>query len=182
MLKPFAPVTGADLERQRIALNLSVAEYCCLLGLSMRKWCEITKDKDSPVPDAAIAILARAIDQDNGLAWVPTFPKPQDVFQQLALVLEGRGEKLSPRHFGVALGRDGTSSYRWIDKRQPPGPFVNRTLLALQQTLTEHGYDGWATFVEIAETEAQARGVGGIFDHGKWQIRKSELGSAEAAE
>src|SRR5260221_6953502 len=156
MISKFHPVTGLDLEALRSQPGMLVADFCTLLGISMRKWGEMQKNPDEPVPDATIALLARSIDATPELAWVPIFPSAQEVYNKVSEVASMRREGVSHKQFSVANGRDGTSSYRWLKYGQSPGPFVNRTLWTLRETLNRRGYEGWAEWQELVDAEAQA--------------------------
>jgi hypothetical protein len=164
-----SPVNWHYLEDLRNQLGLLVFEFCTLFGISMVKWSDMKRNPGAPVPDAAIALLARIIRDDPSLSWIPVFPTPKDVFDKLERICATRGQNVSHRQFSIANGRDSSTTNRWIAYGHPPGPFATRLIHTLQKTLTNKGYEGWMEWQDHVDAEAQARGIPDIWMTGAWR-------------
>jgi hypothetical protein len=161
------PVTGSDLLFLQQWYDLTVPETCYLLGITLLRWQELTREVGQPVGDPGVALLVWALLRFPEAQYLPTFPDPAEVYplyeamaaQSTRTLAAKRRGRLGKTAFGLLLGREATSAGRWLSPThsRSAGPSVRRLLFAFRNVLLAHGVPGLETWVERVGVEAAAR-------------------------
>jgi len=163
------PVRGSDILFLQQWFGLTLTETCYMLGLSLPKWQACIQHPDEPVNDPTVALLVWLLATYPETRFLPQFPEPAEVLPQyLATAQQStktlgdvRRTRFGKTAFGLLLGREITSSNRWMSEHHPrqPSPQVHRLLFVFRNLLLTHGVPGFDTWVERVEQEATARGL-----------------------
>jgi hypothetical protein len=156
------PVLNDDIENVRGMYNLRNNEIKELFGISDAKITTMKKRPQDPVDDPTVAIILRI------------FTKRPELFVERLVPsydLKGIIHWLGgvDRHVGVYLGRNFFSGYRYMQKGQKGTVSINIVKGLLVRFLKE---DKLTDYIDVLQTEARARGIADIFEHGKWQLDK----------
>lgn len=199
MLDDRRPVTVRDLDRLRTKLGLTTLDYLWVFGMPMRKWSEMRKHMDEPVPDPPIAIWARLLnvmpelltDLSTILCPRPDASSRKDLgvptAQEILDMLTGlpQYQDTPQRALSVMFGRDATASHRWLHQQLKGSPIIARLFHAFRRLVREKKGAGVELWSQIVETEARARGITDIWRDGLWRQRafraKKGAGDEEAA-
>ncbi len=158
LLPKDTPVTGQDLDALRGKLGLSVADMCWVFGFSMNRWgSTVRKNAVKPLPNQSEEILARLLDEYVELCPVPKMPDPREFFEHLKAIDPGMNRK----RFGILLGREASTGYRWITKSGRPSPVLERIAFIVSRLLDDKRHTSDKRQV-IAEWEALVRLVAGV--------------------
>lgn len=164
------PVCGHDLLFLQQWYNLTAVETCYLLGLgSLQQWHAYTRDASQPVSDPSLALLVWTLLTFPEAHYLPDFPPPADVFplyqamaaQSTQTLAEKRRGRLSKTAFGVLLGRETTSTGRWLSDTnpRPASASVRRLLWVFRNVLLTHGVRGLDLWMQRLRREAAERGL-----------------------
>ena len=172
-------VVGRDLLLLQQWLGLDVGELVFFLGINSLKWTEMTVEKaDEPLDDPALALLVWAVLAYPEHSYLPRYPDPQETFSVFQEALRDwddpanqRGLK-TKRAFGLLLGREETSGFRWLSPKTGPKathPQTRRLMLMLVNLLQAQGGKALNDWLKRVELEADARGVDDLWQNGSWK-------------
>lgn len=164
MIPVNKPVTGRDLGDLRLKLGYTTDEMAFLCGVNKNRYhLMVNKEADEPLRSIPTAIMARLLDDDPSLSFLPKFPSPQDLFDEM----EPYG--ISKREFSVILGNHGTAMQRWGQSMRRAIPQVYRLALVIQKMMHKKGAGKTIPYMKgLVDKEASLRGVKDIFSHGRW--------------
>ena len=186
------PVCGRDLLFLQQWFHATLTETCYLLGLSLPKWRHGLQHPDEPVNDPTVALLVWVLATYPETHFLPTFPQPAEVYP-LFKMMAGQSTKtlgftrktrLGKTAFGLLLGREITSSNRWLSEKQPrpPDPQVYRLLFVLRNLLLTYGVVGFDAWVDRVELEAEARNLRFSSQMTSWSRMKAPPESSARAQ
>jgi len=171
------PIVGRDLLLLQQWLGLDLTELTAALGISPPRWRELTTERpDEPLDDPALALLVWSILTFPAQSYLPVYPEVEAVyatFQELADTLElpGRRRLSAKKAFGLLLGREGTSGFRWLAPGAPRGNARQKTrrlMLVFDAVLRAHGAAGLRRWLERVELEAAQRGID-LWEQNSWR-------------
>ena len=162
-------------------LGLDLTELTAALGISPPRWRELTTERpDDPLDDPALALLVWSILTFPAQSYLPVYPEVEEVYatyQQLADALElpGRRRLSAKKAFGLLLGREGTSGFRWLAPGAPRGNARQKTrrlMLVFDAVLRAHGAAGLRRWLERVELEAAQRGID-LWEQNSWREKSA---------
>ncbi len=175
----YKPITGNDLLSLREKLGLTAMEFQFVLGISGFAFAKLVKEdqRDKPLYDPSIALMARWLNKYPEDAAVPIAPSFNEFFDTLNRMIGG---SLTLKEVAIAFGKQPSAGHRWSVSHGAPIGTLNRILTILFPKIRRLGpgvfVDDWRDLVEI---EAKARGIKHIWRHGIWG-RKRNLGKSAA--
>lgn len=172
MIDKNRPVCGADMERLRQKLGVTVEDMCYMIGISMPRWgLLVRRNGDKPLRDVTTSLIVRYIDKHIDDSYLPKMPTPHDLFERMEsdqVVINALGS-VNMKTISVMLGRESTSGHRWLVTGRGPSPSILRASLVISNILSgsnpEIGLQEW---LGVINEEARARGVSDIWKAGKW--------------
>ena len=127
------PILGEDLLTLRDMLGITdVNDACWLFGLRIGAWGALTSQNPKmPVPDAALAILLRVLNDDLSLSPLKKPESPLDLFNEV----KSFQSDLDKKKFAEIFGNEASSGYKWVQAGSRPGPAVRRLMLIFRKQL-----------------------------------------------
>lgn len=178
-LAPGKPVTGLDLHRFRVETGLLIDEARRALGLTTAAWHrytslktdrnsgEVVYDPKWPVPDPSVCLLVRYYSENPESVPRDRFPTPTEVWAKM----KENGSEAEPEtleNFGVRMGRERVSGWRWVENKGNFGGTCERlAAFWIRENRNRKGY--WDNMVR---REAKAQGLSDPFETGRWGVRK----------
>lgn len=180
-------VTGADIRALATAYDYQMLDMMWLLGSpgsvyhmmisesitsAGRKRAQAKPGIDSPVADPTRSLLVRYLTRHPAATPVPEMASPVDIHE---LIRQTPGmESFSVRQLGPMLGCEVGSGYRWLAGEGTSAALARYVTIirnALASLSPEDRFSVVQEFIEIAETEAAARGMKDpkqLWDKGLW--------------
>jgi hypothetical protein len=157
------PVIGRDVGALRSRLNLSTDEMTFVLGITNNRYhLIVNQEADEPVRSIPVALMTRLLSMDDSLLFLPKFPSPQDLYEEVQT-------EINKKEFSVILGNHGTSMQRWGKGGKRATPQVYRLALIIQIMVATMGLKKAISHAkQVATLEASLRRIPNILEHGRW--------------
>jgi hypothetical protein len=178
------PVVGKDLLLLQQWLGLDVAELTAALGINITRWTELTeRHPDEPLDDPALALLVWALFTYPEHSYLPRYPDPQEtyaVYQQVTGELPSASSRkllATKRAFGLLLGREETSGFRWLSPGSGPKatrPQTRRLMRMFTDILKDRGAEALQQWLRRVSIEAASRGIADLWESGSWKSAKQQ--------
>lgn len=124
------PITGEDLERWRLAHELSKHHAAKVFGVQVIRWQELTQDPTAVVTDKTLKHLYTLYEQFPET--IPVEPESDFIgfYESLGFDLKSTKDM---EKFGKLIGRSANNVYRIIHYNGNPSQIINKYINALLQ-------------------------------------------------
>jgi hypothetical protein len=175
MIPANRPVIGKDIEALRQKFGYTVEDMSWLLGIAMPGWSRIVKQRpEEPLRDVTLALIVRYLDKYWERGYMPVFSTPEEIMNMIKAdpkLVKDIGGSVPLKKMGILVGRDSSAGHRWNRSRRGISPAITRASLLIKRLIEEKG--SVKDWVEIINTESQARGVPDVWQLGKWKMPTS---------
>jgi hypothetical protein len=172
------PIVGHDLLVLQQWLGYDNTEMTQALGITPAKWNQLTGERlDQPLDDPTLALLVWAILQFPEQSPLIPYPRVQEVYSVYQRTAEQAASTPGPRlgskkAFGLLLGKESTSGFRWLSPQTSPKaahPQTRRLMLTFVNVLRAHHGPGLEQWLARVQLEAAARGIDDLWAQGSWR-------------
>lgn len=167
------PVTGDQLLALQRKLNLDLADFQSLLGLSVKEYYSITVNSEAALNDPGLALHVRLLDEYPET--VDPEPAIDDLMRAIKRVKRDFPETELPFPatawaVAVMLGRRGPTATTWSDGQITPPRKIMMLVRHLLALLDERDDPDrvLVRYADLVRKEAAARGVENVFETRRW--------------
>ncbi|MCP4021303.1 MAG: hypothetical protein GY729_05630 [Desulfobacteraceae bacterium] len=169
---------SADLNDLKETLGVSMIDIIHLMGSMNFK---LTGAKGQQlIGHPANSLLIRYLNKYPEDYFIPEMPESEEVYDVVSQHYNG---KLSHSKFGVLFGNASWAGCAW-NNGDSPSVAVKRLFYLLLNAIESEGSNGLKKFLELVDTEARLRGLGGleqVTQKGNWNTQKfKEMAKKEA--
>lgn len=172
-------MTGADLLQAKELLGIGTADMLFVTGLSMPEWSSLTREetgrsgeprspnRTEPLRDPALCMLVKAYLEEPTRVPMPRQGNPIELYDLLEEYID-----VNKGDFGLILGREPTSGYRWMKPDSAVPAMINRYIRIIVKDIegavscagseteaSEAVQKIWGKWVASASREARVRGI-----------------------
>lgn len=173
-------VVGHDIEELRVRRGWTVADALYIFSVSAPKWSTIVRRGKALPVHPTLAIYVRLLDQYPHIAPIPVAPTAREMFVFLQQYIN-----IDKKRFGIMVGNDASSGYRWVERGSAQPADVQKLFLIVKQMVEREQPENRAKVVEqwidMVNREAAARGAPEPFKNGTWSPKSAEKIASEAA-
>lgn len=160
-------VTSKTIYRFYVASGYTRSELIYLLGSDSPAMSSILKNRNDDISNITHSIIIRILIEKPYSSPVEQQLSPKELFEKIVTICPSFKKSM----FGVLLGHDRCTGYRWINNlnKNPPSS-VSRLIMLINKIIEKDGSNGVDFLMNSIDKEAVSRGLkkDEIFTTGRW--------------